>query len=150
MQRSISDQKSLKPFVYAIAFVAYIGLSSIYLFLPPLLAVLYIFFAQAIDRDDSVFIALVSFCLIVFEAEKSYFLFSTIIYFTIIHKLVIPKLKQIISCSSCVNFLLILIVYLGFYIFCLLFANVFLTPMPSMSYYVFYYIFIEFFIVSIL
>lgn len=150
MQRSLSNQKSLKPFLYVALFVIYIGLSSIYLFLPPLLVILYVLFTDAIDKDDTVYIALVSFCLIIFEVEKSYFLFSTIIYFTIIYKLVIPKLKQVISCKSCIEFFTVLIVYLGFYLFCLLFANVFLAPIPSISYYILYYILIEFFIVSIL
>jgi hypothetical protein len=41
-------------------------------------------------------------------------------------------------------------VYLGFFLFNSILSNVFLFPMPSISYYIIYYIIIEFLIVSIL
>ncbi len=150
MQRSISNQRTLTPFVYAIIFMVYIGLSSIYLFLPPLLSVLYILFSKYLKEDDTLNLAIVSFCLIIFEAEKSYLLFSSIIYFILIYRFFIPKLKQSIGCKSCVKFITVIIVYVGFYMFSMLLSNVFLFPLPNIDYYVIYYIIIEFFIVSIL
>ena len=150
MQRSISNQRTLTPFVYALIFIVYISLSSIYLFLPPLLSILYVYFSKYMNKEDTISVVIISFCLIIFEAEKSYLLFSSIIYFILIYKFIIPKLKQTISCKACVKFLTIVIVYIGFYMFSILLSNVFLFPIPSISYYVLYYIIIEFFIVNIL
>ena len=136
MQRSISHQKTLTPFVYALLFIVYIGLSSIYLFLPPLLSILYMLFSDAIKREDTIDIVIISFCLIIFEAEKSYLLFSTIIYFILLYKFIIPKLKQVTSCKSCVKFITVVIIYIGFYIFSMVLSNVFLFELPNINYYI--------------
>ncbi len=150
MQRSITNQKSLTPFLYVLLFITYEGLSSIYLFLPPMFAVLFVLFARAIKREDSVAILLISFCLLVFEADKGYLLFSSIIYLTLVYKFILPKITTNFSCISCVNISYVLFSYLGFFIFSLLIANIFLLPMPSINYYIVYYIVIEFLIVSVL
>ncbi len=150
MQRSISDKKPLTLFVYIIVFIIYESLSSIYLFLPPLFAVLFVLFARAIKKDDGVAIFLIAFCLILFEAEKGYLLFSSIIYFALIYKFVLPSLVQIFSCVVCVRISYVLLAYVGFFLFSTILANIFLLPMPSISYYIIYYIVIEFFIVSVL
>ncbi len=150
MQRSITHQKPLALFAYIFFFVIYESLSSIYLFLPPLLAVLFVLFAKALKSNNTVSVLLVSFCLVVFEAENGYLLFSTIIYFAIIYKFIMPQLNKNFSCNSCINISYVLLAYLGYYLFCVLLANIFMLPMPSINYYIIYYIVIEFFIVSIL
>jgi len=150
MQRSITNQKSLTPFLYVLLFTIYEALSSIYLFLPPMFAVLFMLFTRAIKREDSVAIILVSFCLLVFEADKGYLLFSSIIYLTLVYKFILPKIITNFSCASCVKISYVLFSYLGFFIFSLIIANIFLLPIPSINYYIIYYIVIEFLIVSIL
>jgi len=150
MQRSITNQKSLTPFLYVLLFTIYEALSSIYLFLPPMFAVLFVLFTRAIKREDSVAIILVSFCLLVFEADKGYLLFSSIIYLTLVYKFILPKIITNFSCASCVKISYVLFSYLGFFIFSLIIANIFLLPIPSINYYIIYYIVIEFLIVSIL
>lgn len=150
MQRSITNQKPIESFIYVAIFIVYVSLSSIYLFLPPLFAVLFLLFSKALDKEDGVGIFLISFCLLVFESEKGYTLFISIIYFILIYKFVMPKLKQNFSCSSCIKFLSVVVAYVGFFLFCLLVSNIFLLPIPSITYYIIYYIVIEFLIVSIL
>ncbi len=150
MQRSITHQKPLEVFSYIVLFIVYESLSSIYLFLPPLLAVLFVLLSKAFKRDDSIAIILISFCLVLFEAEKGYLLFSSIIYFLIIYRFIMPKLRQNFSCAACIKISYILLAYIGYFLFSLLIANVFLLPIPSISYYIVYYIVIEFFITSVL
>ena len=151
MQRSRTYQKSLAtPFVYTAVFVFYISLSSIYLFLPPMFGVLFLLFSRAVDEMDSVLISLVVFCLLLFEAEKGYVLFTSIIYFIVLYKFVIPKIQQSLSCVSCVKFLSVVIVYVGFYFFTLLLSSIFMLPIPNITYYIVYYIVVEYFITSIL
>ncbi|RLA75818.1 MAG: hypothetical protein DRG78_20240 [Epsilonproteobacteria bacterium] len=150
MQRSITNQKSLSYFIYIILFIIYESLSSIYLFLPPLLSILFILFLKNLKYDNSFFILMIAFCLLIFEAEKGYLIFSSIIYFLFLYKFIIPRLNQNISCAICLKFSYVLLVYIGFYMFSLLLSNIFLLPVPSINYYIVYYIVIEFFIVSIL
>jgi len=150
MQRSITNQKSLAPLIYTALFVVYISLSSIYLFLPPMLGVLFVLFSKSLKDENSLSIFLILFCLLIFESEKGYILFTSIIYFIILYKFIIPKLQQNFSCIFCIKFLSILLVYVGFYLFCLILSNIFLLPLPNITYYIIYYIVIEFLIASIL
>jgi len=150
MQRSISNQKPLTPFIYVALFVLYEGLSSIYLFLPPLLGVLFFLFIQAFKKEDLLSIILIVFSLLVFESEKGYLLFTTVIYFALLLKLVLPKIEQNFNCKVCTNVSIVLLSYIGFYLFTSVLSSIFLLPLPEINYYVIYYIIIEFLIVSIL
>jgi hypothetical protein len=150
MQRSITHQKPIVPFLYVVLFILYSSLSSIYLFLPPLFAVLFVLFSNALKRDDLIFVLIVSFCLVLYEANLGYTLFSSIIYFTLAYKFIMPKITQNFSCKSCVKISYVLIAYIGYYLFLVLIAKIFLLPLPEISYYIVYYIVTEFFIVSIL
>ena len=149
MQRSISNQKPIVPFIYIVLYVLYSSLGSIYLFLPPLLSVLFVLFSRALTRGDSIAVLLISFCLLVFEANYGYLLFSSIIYFYIQHKFIMPKIIQNFSCNSCINISYVLFTYFGYFAFLTLVSNIFLLEAPEINYYIIYYIVIEFFIVSL-
>ncbi len=151
MQRSITNKTNInKSFLYIIFFILYESLSSIYLFLPPLLGVLFVLLVKALDTDDTISVLLITFCLVIFEADKAYVLFSSVIFLLLSYKFILPRLIQNVNCFACMNFLYILIAYIGFYFFNLLIANIFFMPIPSFTYYILYYIVIEFFIVSLL
>jgi len=150
MQRSITHQKPIVPFLYVVLFILYSSLSSIYLLLPPLFAVLFVLYSDALRREDFLLLMIISFCLVLYEANKGYVLFSSIIYFTLAYKFIMPKISQNFSCKSCIKISFVLLAYLGYYIFLALVAKIFLLPLPEINYYIVYYIVIEFFLVSIL
>ncbi len=150
MQRSISDQKPIVPFLYIVLYVFYSSLASIYPFLPPLLSVLFVLFSRALDRGDTLAVFLIAFCLVVFEANYGYLLFSSLIYFYIQHKFIMPKIIQNFSCNSCIKISYVLFTYLGYFLFLTLISNIFMLEAPEINYYIIYYIVIEFFIVSLL
>ncbi|WP_345991184.1 hypothetical protein [Sulfurimonas sp. HSL-1716] len=127
----------------------YESLSSIYLFLPPLFAVLFVIFINAIKNDDTVTLLAASLALILFEAQKDYILFSSIVYFTFIYRFLVLKLDKYIQCVNCVKFLLVLIAYIGYYLFALVLSQMFLLNPPDLNLYVIYYIIIEFVIILI-
>jgi len=150
MQRSISHQNHLTILFYVVLFIIYNSLSSVYLLLPPLFGVLFVLFARSLEGEDNVSVILIAFCLIVFEVNMGYPLFSSIIYFTLVYKLIMPKIKQNFDCNSCLKLSNVLLPYIGYYLFLLLISKIFLLPLPSFNYYIVYYIVIEFFLVSIL
>ncbi len=150
MQRSISHQNYLTTIAYVVFFLLYSSLSSIYPLLPPMFSVLFILYMDALKRDDTLYIFLVSLCLVIFEANGGYVLFSSIIYLYLVYKFVMPKVEQSFSCPVCIKITSLLLAYLGYYLFLTLIANVFLLEHPNISYYIVYYIVIEFFIVSLL
>jgi len=150
MQRSISHQKPIVPFVYIALFLLYSSLSTIYLFLPPLFSLLYVSFSRALERQDSTLIFVVFLCLVIFEVNFDYMLFSSIVYFYILYKFIMPKIRQIFSCKSCILFTSVVLSYLGYFLFLMLIGNIFMIATPEISYYVFYYIVVEFLLVSLL
>ena len=151
MQRSIPNQKSVKElFLYTLLYVVYESFSSIYLFLPPLFGVLFVLLINALDKDDTVSVIFISFCLVVFEADRGYILFSSVIFLIFVYKIILPRIIQNVSCYSCIKILYILLAYIGFYLANTLISNIVLLPLPGINYYIVYYIVIEFFIVSLL
>jgi len=150
MQRSITHQKPIVLFLYIVLYIFYSSLGSIYPFLPPLLSVLFVFFSRALERNDSIGVFLISICLLVFEANYGYLLFSSIIYFYLQDKFIMPKIAQNFSCNICIKISYVLFTYLGYFFFLTLISNIFLLEAPEINYYIVYYIVIEFLIVSIL
>lgn len=151
MQRSITYKKSLgTTFFYVVAFVVYSSIATIYPFIPPFFAILYVLFLRALEKEDFITLVAVSFCLLIYEANNGYILFSSLVYFYLLYKLVMPKLYINFSCNNCIKVSYIVLSYLGYFLFLSLLGNIFLLPLPNIDYYIIYYIIIEFFIVSIL
>lgn len=149
MQRSITHKNPLRAFGYLILFIIYTSLSGIYVMLPPMLGVLYLLFSRTLHSRDTIGFVLVVFALLFLEAKNSYLIFSTVIYFGILYRYVMPKIRQSLNCHFCINILLVIFAYVGFFLFLSVVANVFVLEEPSISSNVLYYMMIEFMILSL-
>jgi len=147
MQRSFTYKKILTGALLVFIFVLYQSFSSIYLLLPPMLGVLFFYFIQALEKEDLPKLLLVILLLLVFEAEKDFLLFSSLVYFTFIYRFVIPRLRIMISCSICLKVLLLFIAYIGYIAFSYVLSQVLWVEVPSIDWHIFYYMLIEFFLV---
>ncbi len=150
MQRSITNQRVVKSFGYVVLYVLYSSLSSIYPFLPPLLGVLFVLFIRALESEDILNLLLISFALLIFEANHGYIFFSSIFYFYIAAKFLLPKIEQSFNCYSCIRIMYVTMAYVGYYLFLMLLSKIFLLPLEHINYYIVYYIVIEFFLVSLI
>ena len=150
MQRSFTYNQFIDYFVLFMVYVAYESLSSIYLFLPPLLSIILWYMIKYIRSDNLVGMIFISLLVIIYEVDKGYILFSVLIYFVIVIYFILPKLEQFIICKSCIRFVIVLLAYVGLYVFSLIFAQAFWLDVPAISATVLYYILVEFFIVSLL
>jgi len=150
MQRSLPRQISLNPIIILPLFLFYESLSSIYLLLPPLAGVIFVLFMDVKQSDNLKALFVVILMMIIFEAEKGYLFLSTLFYFTLIYEFLVPRLKQNIVCKPCLNFIFVVLAYIGYYLFLLLLSQVFIFTAPSIDLYVLYYICIEFLIVGLL
>jgi len=150
MQRNFFNQNALTILLLLIGFSVYEALSSIYLLMPPLLGVLFFLFVRAQKQEQLGQLLLISFMLILFESEKGYLFASTLFYFTLLYHFVLPKLSHYIYCKACINFLYILLAYIGFWLFAFIIHQMFWIETPVLDWYVLSYIFIEFIIVSLL
>jgi len=151
MRRSFTYQGVIGPLVYTVLYILYSSLSSIYLFLPPLFSLLFFLFVHSLRREHLLSLVFISFALLVFEANYGEVFFSTIFYFYIATKFLLPKIEQSFNCYSCIRILYVLLAYIGYFLFLLLISQIFLLPIEvHISYYMLYYIIIEFFLVSLL
>ena len=150
MQRNLTYQTALLGFSYFIAYLIYISMSSIYLLLPPLLGVLFWHYQEALKKHNFGYLLLITSMLLIFEVEKGFLLFSSVIYFALFQHLIVPKLKQYVNCTECLKLIYVTLIYLGYMLFIVLIHQIFWMPMPSMDWYIIYYILIEFLIVSVL
>lgn len=149
MQRSITYKNYITPFYHAVAFFIYTAISGIHLFLPPLLVLLYILFSKALEDKDMLLFSVALFCLMLFESQNEYMIFSTAIYFGFLYRYITPRLEQNLACKICLKAITVFLIYAGFFFFYSMLSALFLLPEPHMNYYTLYYMVVEFLIVSI-
>ncbi len=150
MQRNRADKSPLTWLFFTLLFVPYEALAMHYLFLPPLFGVLFFLYIDALENHRSLPFFAVIFMLLVAETSKGYLLLSTVFFYTLSYFIWLPKIKSTVSCRACFNAIIIAMAYLGYWLFALLFANMFALPLPQLDYRVVFYITIEFFLVGLL
>ena len=150
MQRNSTYPFALKGFSLFLLYLLYESLGNIYLFLPPLFGVLFFYFIRALDRQDVSLLLLVMAMLLLYEADKGYLFFSSLVYFAFVYKFLRPKLLQMIECKRCILFIYIVAAYIGFWLFTLLLQQVLWMEMPTLDWHVLWYIIFEFFVVTLL
>lgn len=149
MQRSIAYKNSLSDLMWIAVFGIYIALSSIYLFFPPMLAVIGFFYYKALRRYDLFSVIVASIMLLMFEAEKGYWFASSIVYFTLLCQYIMPKLEQTVQSQMGIKAIFVLLSYFGFSIFLGMANSVLILPLPSMDWHVLFYMAIEFALIAI-
>ncbi|MDP2077044.1 MAG: hypothetical protein Q8J85_03285 [Sulfuricurvum sp.] len=149
MQRSIAYKNALSDLLWIAVFGIYIALSSIYLFLPPMLAVLGFLYYRALQRYDLFSLVVASIMLLMFEAEKGYWFGSSIVYFTLICQYIMPKLEQTVQSQMSIKGIFVLLSYFGFSVFLGMVNSVLILPLPTLDWQVIFYIAIEFALIAI-
>ena len=150
MQRNRARQNPLAALGLTALFVVYEALSMRYLFLPPLFGLLFVLYIRALDSGDSRHFLMVIFMLLVAETAKGYLLFSTVIFFTLSYFLLLPKVRKAVSCTVCLNAMLVAYGYLGYWAFMMLMANMFALEAPHLDWRETFYIAIEFVLAGLL
>ncbi|MDD5717464.1 MAG: hypothetical protein PHW64_06635 [Sulfuricurvum sp.] len=150
MQRSFPYQNIISQLALVGLFVIYISLSSIYLLFPPLLAILFFAYYDALGKHDLFGLLLVVFMLVIFEAEKGFWFGSTIVFFTVLSKYLLPKLEQLIQCRICMGAIFVALAYPGYWLFIWIANGVLLLPPPSVDWHMGLYMIIEFLIISVI
>ena len=150
MQRSLTYKSTLRYALWSLAYVVYASLGTIYLFLPPLLGVLFFLFSEALRRKNSIMLLFIVADILVLETQKGFLVFTLLIYFLLFEHFISPKIKQSINSKKFRIFLTVFLAYTGYLLFSALLSQIFLLPAVSFDLYIVYYIVIEFFIVSVL
>ena len=149
MQRSITYQNALSHLFGLIAFGIYSALSSIYLFLPPMFALLGFLFYRTLLRHDLGSLIVFSIMFLMLEAEKGYWFGSSILFFALISHYLMPKLEQTMRCTVCIKGIFVLLAYIGYWGFIWMINSVLLLQIPSLDWHILFYMPIEFALIAI-
>jgi hypothetical protein len=150
MQRSFSYQNVISRLFLVALFIGYISLSSIYLLMPPLLAILFFAYYNALSRNDLFTLVTIIVMLLVFEAEKGFWFGSTILYFTVISRLILPKIEQMIRCKICMAAIFVVLAYPTYWSFIWFFDQLMLLSVPLLDWHIILYMIIEFLVIAVM
>jgi len=148
MQRSIPYQNIISKLILILLFAGYISLSSIYLLLPPLLAILFFAYHDALSKHDLFGLSIVVVMLLIFEAEKGFWLGSTILFFTVLSRYLIPKIEQVIQCRICMAAIMVLLAYPGYWVYIWIVNQILLFSLPAIDWHMGLYMIIEFLVLA--
>lgn len=148
MQRSITYQNALSTLLWVGVFSIYSALTSIYLFLPPLFAVIGYLLYRSLIRYDLFSLIVYSVMLLIIEAEKGYWFGSSVLFFLLIGHYLLPRLEQNMRCDLCIKGIFILSSYLLFWIFMTIINTVLLLQAPGLDWHVLFYMGIEFALIA--
>lgn len=143
MQRNITYQDIVKLFGGLILLLMYEMLSSIYPFLPPLFGLAFLVFIHAIEKGRLYLLFFTVIYLLVFETDKEFLLFSSLVYFVLAYKIGILKLRLVIQCQKCMDYVAIVLAYLGFWVFTLILNQMLWIESDPFDWTILYYIAVE-------
>lgn len=149
MQRNITYQDLSKLAGLFFILLVYEVLSSIYLLLPPLLGLFFLLFMYTIEKNRLDLFVFVLGYLLVFETDREFLLFSTLFFFALAYRLVVLRLRHIISCNKCLDYLSVAIAYIGFWLFTIILNQIAWMDLPSFDWRVLYYIVVEILVVAL-
>lgn len=137
-------------FIFFIAII-YQSLSSIYIFLTPLLGLCFYYLYINFDNYEKSFEKfLVVLYLLYFEIDKGFFLGSSIIFFLLLYKLILKPLNSILICQKCLIVSFVAFSYLGYYLLNVVISFIFNLELPSFGLLYFIYIFSDILLVLVL
>ncbi|WP_147288589.1 hypothetical protein [Helicobacter brantae] len=114
MQRNRIVKKNLGYFLVFIALAIYCFLGDIFVFLPPLLGVMFVLFSHSIVQRKTANLILIFAYLLWIECDRGLALGTLIVFYTLYYILVFNPIEFWIRKKM--NFLYVALVYLGFFI----------------------------------
>ncbi|HEX5329923.1 hypothetical protein [Sulfuricurvum sp.] len=150
MQRSLPNQNVISRLFLVVLFIGYISLSSIYLLMPPLLAILFYAYHNALSKYDLFGLVTIIIMMLVLEAEKGFWFGSTVLFFTLMSHYIIPKIEQVIRCRICMAAIYVGLAYPAYWIYVWFVNQLFLLSVPMIDWHILLYMIIEFLVIAAL
>ncbi len=117
MRRNSTNQNHLRLTLICLFLVFYQVLSSLYTFLPLFVGV---FFAYIVinfkDKKHRLYVYLSFIYLSIYDLDKGFYLFSSILFFMIFYYLFVNKIRNILTCRSCIIIIYVASAYLGHFL----------------------------------
>jgi len=143
MQRNLAYKTNLAKFWLLLLFLVFENLNSINYAVPPLFGLSFILFYYAAQNERYDMFIPLSIYLVLFEADKGFILFSSIVFFLLIYKFVIYRIRIVIHCEYCLEIIYIALAYVGYWVFSLILHQIFWLDFIVFDWHIVYYIIIE-------
>jgi len=124
-----------------LSLVVYQIMSSLYTYLPLFVGVFFAFIVINFENEKSNLYIYLSFAyLTIYDLDKGFYLFSSLLSFLIFYYLFVEKIRNFFSCTNCIVAIYVVAAYLGHSLLNSFIAYVLNQDMPSFSQGYFYYI----------
>ena len=141
MRRSSTDQNYLRFTLICLSLVVYQIMSSLYTYLPLFVGVSFAFIVINFENEKSKLYIYLSFAyLTIYDLDKGFYLFSSLLSFLIFYYLFVEKIRNFFSCNNCIIAIYVVAAYLGHSLLNSFIAYILNQDMPSFSQGYFYYI----------
>ncbi|HIP30208.1 MAG TPA: hypothetical protein EYG93_01585 [Sulfurospirillum arcachonense] len=141
MRRSSTDKNYLRFTLICLSLVVYQIMSSLYTYLPLFVGVFFAFIVINFENEKSNLYIYLSFAyLTIYDLDKGFYLFSSLLSFLIFYYLFVEKIRNFFSCTNCIVAIYVVAAYLGHSLLNSFIAYVLNQDMPSFSQGYFYYI----------
>ena len=141
MRRSSTDQNYLRFTLICLSLVVYQIMSSLYTYLPLFVGVFFAFIVINFENEKSNLYIYLSFAyLTIYDLDKGFYLFSSLLSFLIFYYLFVEKIRNFFSCINCILAIYVVAAYLGHSLLNSFIAYILNQDMPSFSQGYFYYI----------
>lgn len=114
LKNSDTHRDIIKAFIFCMLFLAWTILNRVFLFLPPMLGMLFIIFMNVYQQKNSTFIFAIVICLVIFESENQLPLGILSIIFLVLNHLITKKFNLIFGQNPLFIFLYIGALYLSY------------------------------------
>ncbi|MBL0702742.1 MAG: hypothetical protein JJV95_01990 [Sulfurospirillum sp.] len=126
-------------------------LSSLYTFLPLFVGVFFTYIVINFENEKSKFYIYLSFgYLTIYDINKGFYLFSSLLLFMLFYNLFIEKIRNFFTCANCILVIYIVVAYLGHFLLNSFIAYILNESNPVFTERYFYYILVDAVLVIIL
>jgi len=144
MRRSSTDNSYLRFTLICLSLVVYQIISSLYTFLPLFVGVFFSYIVINLEKEQNIIYVYLSFAyLTIYDLDKGFYLFSSILFFMLFYYLFVDKIRNFITCSNCIVAIYVIAAYLGHSLLNSFIAYILNQDMPSFSQGYFYYIVLD-------
>jgi hypothetical protein len=145
MRRNSIDKNYLAIVFISLALVLYQVITSLYTFLPVFAGLFFCYILIALnDEKQRVYVILAIIYLIIYDVNKGFYIFSYILFLFIFYNLFVAKVRDSLTCNSCILVIFIVSGYIGHYLTNSFVAYILNEDLPVFSnFYYLYYILID-------
>lgn len=145
MRRSSINKNYLSIALLSLCMGFYLIMSSLYTSLPIFVGLFFVYIMVNYENEkEKLFVFLAFLYLTIFDLNKGFYLFSSLLTFVLFYNLFASKIKNFLTCGNCILAIYIIVAYIGHYLVNTFIAYILNQDAPLFSQDYLYYMLIDF------